>query len=145
MTEIWREMCLLCLSLGQTNFFKINCSFKDFSTSSAENCQLIRETKGDLDLTCVQIIGKRGESSTQIRGRLRRFTVSTAEAPVTVFFLWVTVLKQYESTYTVETFGEETAGAASKVNHWSANTQYTQIQKLQLRHNSWLDSEEGSI
>jgi hypothetical protein len=58
--------------------------------------------------------------------------------------LYVTVLKPFESTCTVETLGEGTADATSKLNRWSADTlkvkQYAQIQKLQLQDSSWQDS-----
>jgi hypothetical protein len=56
MTETWKDAYMLnfVFSLVQTNFFQLNCSFKDFSTSSAETSGLKRETKRALDLAfCV--------------------------------------------------------------------------------------------
>jgi hypothetical protein len=54
------------LILVLTNFFKLNCFFKNFSTSSAETSGLKRETKRALDRGCFKIIGKRGEFHTPI-------------------------------------------------------------------------------
>jgi hypothetical protein len=70
-----------------------------------------------LNLLFFKIIGKEAEFRTPVGGCRLYLTAINAGAPVAVFFLFVTVLKPYESTYTVETFGEGTAGAASKVNH----------------------------
>jgi hypothetical protein len=52
----------------QTNFFKLNCPFKEFLISSAETFGLKREKKRALDISCFEIIGKRGEFCAPISG-----------------------------------------------------------------------------
>jgi hypothetical protein len=49
-------------------FFRLNCSFKDFSISLAETSGLSLEIKRPLDLACLGTVGKRAVLRTPISG-----------------------------------------------------------------------------
>jgi hypothetical protein len=114
---IWGDHCTVhfVLNILRHNFFRLNYSLRDFSTSSAVTSGLNLETKRALDLSFIELIGKEAKFRTATRGCRRCLSVTTAGTPVVVFYLSVAVWKPSESFSTVESLGEGKADAESKV------------------------------
>jgi hypothetical protein len=71
----------------QTNLLRLNCFFKDFSSSAAVTTGLNGKTERALDLSLFDTMGSEAEFLTPINGCLLCLTVLTEGVPEVGFFL----------------------------------------------------------